>query len=282
MPVNVRAGDREQLFLMPPSVTDWLPEGHLAWFVVDVVEELDLSGFHASYREDGRGGASYNPALMLAVLLYAYCTGERSSRRIERKLAEDVAYRVLAANQHPDHATLARFRQRHELAIAGLFAQVLALCVDAGLVDAGLVAIDGTKMAANASFFANKTKEQLAAEILAEAEATDAEEDRRLGDRRGDELPEGWDRSPSRKARIKEALRQLEEQPARDYETKMAERAEKEKALGHKLTGPKPSPTPARRGGARKANTTDPDSPRHPWRRQRRGAGLQRPGGGDW
>lgn len=96
---------------MPPSVADWLPEGHLAWFVLDVVAELDLSGFTGDYRADGRGGAVYDPSAMLAVLLYAYCTGERSSRRIERRLVEDVAFRVLAANQHPDHATLARFRR---------------------------------------------------------------------------------------------------------------------------------------------------------------------------
>ncbi|HUO48213.1 MAG TPA: transposase [Acidimicrobiales bacterium] len=166
----MREGDRDQLWLVPPSVADWLPKDHLAWFVLDVVKELDLSGFYASYRADGRGGATYGPETMLAVLLYAYCTGERSSRRIERRCVEDVAYRVLAANQHPDHATLARFRQRHEDAVAELFAQILQLCVEAGLVDAGVVAIDGTKMEADASSFANRTKKQLAEEILREAE----------------------------------------------------------------------------------------------------------------
>jgi transposase len=114
MPVNVREADREQLLLMPPSVAEWLPDGHLAWFVLDAVKELDLTAFYASYRADGRGGATYSPEAILAVLLYAYCTGERSSRRIERRCIEDVAYRVLTANQHPDHATLARFRRRHE------------------------------------------------------------------------------------------------------------------------------------------------------------------------
>jgi transposase len=260
MAVNVRSGDREQLYLMPPSVTEWLPEGHLAFFVLDVVAELDLAAFYASYRDDGRGGAAYDPALMLGVLLYAYCTGERSSRRIERRLVEDVAYRVVAANQLPDHATLARFRRRHQDAIAALFVQVLGVCVDAGLVDSGVVAIDGTKVAADASFFANRTKEQLAAEILAEAERVDTEEDERLGERRGDELPEAWARPTGRRARIREALNQLEGQDARDYENRMAERAAKEAALGRKLTGPKPSPTPARRKSPRRANTTDPDS----------------------
>lgn len=180
------------MFLLPPSVRDWLPEGHLAWFVGDVVDELDLSAFYGSYRADGRGGAVYDPAVMFAVLLYAYCTGERSSRRVERRLVEDVAYRVLAANQTPDHATLARFRRRHQDAIAGLFAQVLGLCVRAGIVDTGVVAIDGTKIAADASFFANRNAEELAAEILAEAEQADAAEDEQFGDARGDELPPQW------------------------------------------------------------------------------------------
>src|SRR6516225_4507107 len=186
--------------MMPPSVREWLPEDHLAFFVLDVVAELDLSTFYAAYRVDGKGGSVYDPAMMLAVLLYGYCTGERSSRRIERRLVEDVAVRVVAANQQPDHATLARFRRRHQDAIAGLFGQVLSLCVKAGLVDAGMVAIDGTKIAANASFFANRDHAALSAEldespvqdcagaarrladqILAEAEQVDAAEDGECG-----------------------------------------------------------------------------------------------------
>ena len=126
--VNVRAVERDQQFLMPPSLSDWLPEDHLAWFIIDLVAELDLAELYASLRADGRGGASYHPEMMLGVLLYAYCVGERSSRRIERRLTEDVAFRVVAANQCPDHATLARFRSRHGEAIAGLFSQVLGLC----------------------------------------------------------------------------------------------------------------------------------------------------------
>ncbi len=260
MPINVREGDRDQLYLLPPSVAEWLPEGHLAFFILDVVAELDLAGFYGSYRGDGRGGATYDPAMMLGVLLYAYCSGERSSRRIERHLVEDVAYRVVAANQVPDHATLARFRRRHQEAIAALFVQVLGLCVEAGLVDSGVVAIDGTKIAADASFFANRTKQQLAAEILAEAESVDAEEDERLGERRGDELPQSWARSRGRRARIRAALDQLEGQQGRDYDTRLQQRAAKEAALGRKLTGPKPTPTPARRRLPRRANTTDPHS----------------------
>ncbi len=260
MAVNVRGGDREQLYLMPPSVTDWLPEDHLAWFVLDVVSELDLAAFYAEFRVDGRGGWVYDPAMMLGVLVYAYATGERSSRRIERRLVEDVAYRVFAANQRPDHATLARFRRRHQHAIAGLFGQVLGLCVKAGLVDTGVVAIDGTKIVADASFFANRTREQLAAEILAEAEATDAAEDEMFGERRGDELATEWAGSRGRRERIRAALAELDRQTARDYETRMVERAAKEAATGRKTRGPKPSPEAARRSKPRRANTTDPHS----------------------
>lgn len=248
------------MYLMPPSVRDWLPEDHLAFFVLDVIAELDLAAFYGEYRLDGRGGAVYDPAVMLAVLVYAYSTGERSSRRIERHLHDDVGYRVVAANQCPDHATLARFRRRHQDAIAGLFGQVLALCVKAGLVDAGVVAIDGTKIAGNASFFANREREALAAEILAEAEAVDAAEDEQFGGRRGDEVPAEWAGGRDRRARIKTALDELDRQTARDYETRIAERAAKEAATGRKTTGPKPSAESARRARPRRANTTDPHS----------------------
>lgn len=281
--LNVRSGDVDQLMLMPPAIRDWLPEDHLAFFVLDVVEELDLSEFFAAYRADGRGGSVYDPAMMLAVLLYAYCTGERSSRRVERRLVEDVAYRVLAANQQPDHATIARFRARHQNAIAGLFGQVLGLCVRAGLVDAGVVAIDGTKLAANASFFANREHDGLAKEleamsehnqadipsdaaheiakkILEEAATVDEAEDAEHGDARGDELPPEWAGGRDRRARIRAALDELESQKARDYEARMAERATKEEALGRKLTGPAPKPDAARRSRPRRANTTDPHS----------------------
>ncbi len=271
--VNVRCGDLDQLMLMPVSVRDWLPEDHLAFFVLDVVAELDLVGFYGAYRADGRGGSVYDPAMMLAVLLYAYCTGERSSRRVERRLVEDVAFRVLAANQQPDHATLARFRRRHQDAVAGLFGQVLGLCVKAGLVDAGVVAIDGTKMAANASFFANRDRGALAAEladltglagqILDEAEAVDAAEDAADaagGDRRGGRLPEQWSGGRGRRDRIRAALEELESQKARDFESRMAERAAREAALGRRLTGPKPLEDSARRVQPRRANITDPHS----------------------
>lgn len=259
MSANVREADRGQLWLMPPSLVDWLPEDHLAWFVLDVVAELDLSVFYANLRDDGRGGASYDPAVMLAVLIYAYCVGERSSRRIERRLVEDVAFRVVGANQQPDHATLARFRARHQEAIAGLFAQVLGLCVAEGLVHTGVVSIDSTKIEANASAWSNRTRQKIAEEVVAEAERVDAAEDTQLGERRGGQLPERWARRRDRRPRLAEALRQLEEQGAADWESYQAERAAKEKAAGRRLPGRKPRPQ-TKKAKRRYANTTDPDS----------------------
>jgi transposase len=182
MAFNFRAVDRDQQFLMPPSMAEWLPEDHLAWFVIDVVEELDLAGFDESYRLDGRGAAAYAPAMMVALWLYAYCVGEQSSRRIERRCVEDVAFRVVAANQRPDHCTIARFRQRHAEALSGLFAQVLASCAAAGLVRVDLVAVDGTKMRANASKDANRLRDELTQEVakwLRDADDVDAAEDAR-------------------------------------------------------------------------------------------------------
>ncbi len=138
MPQNFLVCDREQVFLMPPDPRDWLPEGHLAWFVLASVQEMDLDAFYGSYRQDGWGRAAFEPSMMVALLLYAYARGERSSRGIERRCVEDVAYRVIAAQQTPDHATIARFRVRHEAALAGLFSEVLGLCREAGLVKVGV------------------------------------------------------------------------------------------------------------------------------------------------
>src|SRR3954454_2898320 len=144
MAQNFLACDREQESLLPPSLREWLPGDHLAWFVIDAVAVMDLAGFYAAYRADGHGRAAHDPAMMVALLLYVYAIGERSSRRIERRCVEDVAARVICANQRPDHTTIARFRQRHEAGLAGLFGDVLALCAEAGLVQVGVVAIDGT------------------------------------------------------------------------------------------------------------------------------------------
>jgi transposase/predicted XRE-type DNA-binding protein len=248
---------------MPPSVSEWLPEDHLAWFVLDVVEELDLSVFLGGYRADGRGGAAYDPAVMLALLIYAYSVGGRSSRRVERRCVEDVAFRVVAANLQPDHATIARFRAAHEDAIAGIFGQVLAFCARAGVLRPGLVAIDGAKLAANASRDANRTAEQLAAEILAEAAATDAAEDEQARiDGEGAGLPERLrGRGAARKARLRELLDELEaEADEKSYEAHMARRAEQEQETGRPIRGRRPKPGSATHRSRALANTTDPDS----------------------
>jgi transposase len=210
------ACDREQSFLMPPDVRDWLVEDHLAWFVIDAVAEMDLDAFYVAYRQDGRSRPAYDPAMMVAVLLYAFARGTRSSRQIERGCEEDVALRVLAAQQRPDHATIARFVERHEDAIAGLFGEVLSLCAKQGLVSIGVIAVDGTKVPGNASRNANVDYERIAREILEEAQAVDAAEDELYGDARGDELPEQLRTGEGRRAWLREAKRQLEEQRARE------------------------------------------------------------------
>ena len=182
--------DRDQVFLMPPSVRDWVPEGHLVWTVLEAVAELDLSAIYADYREDGRRRPAYEPSMMVALLLYAYARGNRSSRGIERACFEDVAYRVVAGNLAPDHSTIAEFRCRHERPLGEVFTGVLGLCARAGLGSVGVVAIDGTKVSANASINANRDFGQIAREILAEAAEIDAREDELYGAERGDELPE--------------------------------------------------------------------------------------------
>ena len=177
---------------------------------IDAVGEMDLDAFYAAYRWDGRSRPAYDPAMMVALLLYAYARGTRSSRQIERACEEDVAFRVLAAQQRPDHATIARFLERHQDAIAGLFGEVLSLCAKQGLASVGVIAVDGTKLAGNASRNANVDYEQLAREILEEAKAVDAAEDELYGDARGDELPEQLRTGEGRRAWLREAKRQLE------------------------------------------------------------------------
>jgi len=208
------ACDREQPFLIPPDVREWLPARHLAWFVIDAVAEMDLDAFYAAYRVDGRSRPAYDPAMMVALLLYAYARGIRSSRVIERACDEDVAFRVLAAQQQPDHATIARFVERHEHAIAGLFGEVLTLCARSGLAKVGVIAVDGTKVAANASRDENRDYEQLAREILEEVKAVDAAEDELYGDAFGDELPPEFATARGRRGWLREAKQRLEAERA--------------------------------------------------------------------
>ncbi len=157
MPQNFIECDREQLLLMSPSLREWLPGNHLAWFVIDAVKDIDLSPFYARHREDGWGRAAYDPAMMVAIVLYAYAKVQRSSRGIERACVEDVAYRVIASNLAPDHVTINRFRSEHSDALAGLFSSVLSLCARAGMVKVATIAVDATKVHANASREANAT-----------------------------------------------------------------------------------------------------------------------------
>jgi transposase len=275
--------DPDQLFLLPPALRDWLPEGHLALFISDVVDQaLDLAPILATYETgDGRGQPPYHPALMVKLLVYAYCTGTPSSRRIEKATYEEVPYRVLAANQHPDHDTLAAFRQQHLQALAGLFTQVLALCRAAGLVQLGHVALDGTKVRANASKHkamsygrmgeAERKLEAEVAALLAQAQQVDAAEDAQYGTgRRGDELPTELARRESRLTKIRAAKAALEAEARAQAAhaaavalTKLAERQRQAEMTGRTPPGRPPQvPDPAQAAPDPKAqrNFTDPES----------------------
>jgi transposase len=218
MPQNFIECDREQVLLMPPSLGEWLPEDHFAWTILGSVAEMDLSAFYGAYRSDGHGRPAYEPAMMVALLLYAYARGNRSARGIERACVEDVAYRVIAANKAPDHSTIAEFRVRHEHALAELFGEVLSLCKAAGLVKVGVVAIDGTKVSANASMDANRTYHQIAKEIIEEARRIDEAEDELYGDARGDELPEHLRTSEGRRKALREAKEKLDSERSEQHQ----------------------------------------------------------------
>src|SRR3954449_8142427 len=224
------ACDREQSFLMPPDVREWLPEDHFAWFVLGAVESMELESFYGAYRTDGRSRPAYEPAMMVALILYAYARGVRSSRAIERACVENVAYRVIAAQAKPDHATIARFVERHQEALASVFGSVLGLCAKGGLVGVNVLAVDGSKVSANASREATVDYERLAREAVAEARVVDAEEDERFGDRRGDELPPELATSNGRQQWFKAARRWLDDRRAeqaapiaRDRPTRISE-----------------------------------------------------------
>jgi transposase len=252
MAKTFRPYEPDQLLLMPPALADWVPEDHLARFVSDVVETLDLTAIEDTYAEE-RGYPPYHPRMMVQVLLYAYATGTYSSRKIARRLVEDVAVRFLAAGNTPDFRTLSDFRQRHSAALAGLFTQVLRLCRRAGLVKLGHVAIDGTRVKANASkhkamSYGRMGEKEAAlqaeiAELLRRAEQADRDEDARYGaDRRGDELPEALARRESRLKTIREAKAALE-----------AEAREQAAAAGKDPAQATPAPKAQR-------NFTDPES----------------------
>src|ERR1700729_229170 len=207
--------DRGQLLLLPPSLSEWLPEDHLVWTVLGAVDQMDLGRFREAYRLGAAGRAPYDPAMLVALLLYAYARGIRSSRGIERACWEDVAFKVITGMRTPDHSTIAEFRRRHEAEIAGLFHGVLGLCREAGLVSVGVITIDGTKLKANASMDQNRGYRELVTEILREAEETDRREDELYGDARGDELPEQLSTPEGRKAALADAKRRIEERKGR-------------------------------------------------------------------
>lgn len=267
MAYNLIECNRKQMYLMPLSLEDWLPEGDLAWFILESVEHMNLKPFYARYRSDGWGRAAFAPEMMVSLLVYAYCVGERSSRRIERLCERDVAFRVIAANHAPDHATIARFRQRNAKALEKLFIETLRFCAETGLLKAGVVALDGTKIKANAALSANRTHRHLEEEVrrmLREAEAKDAEEDALYGkDKRGDELPEGLRDRKSRLKRMKACKERLEREAAEqaaEQRRKIEERDAEEQATGKKKRGRKPKEPESAPEETAKANVTDPES----------------------
>lgn len=270
----------EQGLLLPASLEDWLPEGHLGRFVSEVVEQLNLGEIYAGYEEDGRGQAAYHPLLMVKVLFYGYATGRYSSRKLERASYEEVPMRYLAGNQHPDHDTLASFRRRHLAALGRLFGQILGMCQRAGLVGLGQVAVDGTKVRANASRQQTRSYGQMKEEEqrlerhirewLEQAEQVDAQEDAQYGVLRGDELPPELATQKKRletirrlKAEMEQEAREQAERERAEIEQRRQERQRREQQAGRRFGGREPQvPDPAQvqpRAQAQR-NLTDPES----------------------
>ena len=271
---NFRSYDPDQSMLLPPSLHDWLPEGHLAYFVRETIQELDLSAILDTYDSSKGGYPAYHPVMMTQLLAYGYCVGVRSSRKIERATHEVVPFRVLAANQHPDHDTISEFRRRHAEALADLFVQILDMCREEGMAKLGRVAIDGSKVRANASkhkamsYGRLKKKdvdlEKIVKDMFDEAERVDAEEDALYGKgNRGDELPEELRNAKTRRKKIREAIKNLKERKKAQADAKRAEIAEKEKARakeGRPRRGRKPKEPSDEPDDKMQSNFTDPES----------------------
>jgi transposase len=265
MGFNFRECDRDQVFLMPPSVADWLEPDHLVWFLVDVVGQMDLEALYASYRRDGRGGAAFDPRMMVALWLYAYAIGETSSRKIEQRCRLDVAFRVLCANQQPDHTTISRFRRNNLVLLGQLFLESIRLCSEAGLGQVETVAIDGRKISANASKGRTRTRSGLERDIrkwLEDGIAVDAAEDAKYGvGKRGGEQPAELADPKSRRELIRRAKAALDAQDAEEQakrDAKLAERAAYTERTGRIPRG-RPMTGRTRRY-EQKINLTDPDS----------------------
>jgi transposase len=251
MPKGYRPYLPEQEFLLPPNLREWLPENHLAYFVSDVVDQLDLSAMHAVYGAEQRGQPPYDPRMMTKLLVYGYCVGVFSARKIQQRVSEDIAFRVLAAGNEPDFRTISDFRKIHLKTLEGFFEQVLHIALEAEVMKIGRVALDGTKIKANASKHKAMSYERMQEQqkairaqvkaLLAQAEAADAEEDARYGkDRRGDELPEELQRRETRLQRIREAKQALEQRAREQAEAdgKRAEEAKPESKAQYNFTDP--------------------------------------------
>ena len=262
-----RQPDRRQRFLLPVDMMDWLPEGDIVHVIVDAVGLMDLSDFEATCKVGRAGQPPFAPAMLLGLLIYAYSHGVRSSRAIERLCRRDAGYRFIVGDDVPDHSVIARFRQRHAERMKGVFLQVLELCREAGLIRLGLVALDGTKVKANAALDANRTASTIGEQInrvLAEAEATDAREDRQFGpDAGGPALPGDLKRRGDRLARLKACQEKLQAQAAAAasrQENKIAARKAEEQASGRRKRGRKPKEPDPSVDPDTVANTTDPQS----------------------
>jgi transposase len=271
MAYNFLPYDERQNFLLPPSILEWVRKDSLECFVSELIDQLEAKGrlvaFYENYRIDGWGRAAYHPRMLVKVLVYAYCRGITSSRKIAQALESDVSFRFLSANQQPDFRTISDYRKDNLTRLQGLFVEVLQICQAAGLMKMGRVALDGRKVAGNAALAQNRNKEALEAEarrLLEEAERVDAEEDEKYGkDKRGDELPEDLRDPRSRAQRIAEAYARLEEAERREkekQEKKVEERKREEQETGKKKRGRKPKDPEKMVDNQKKANITDPDS----------------------
>jgi transposase len=270
MKVTFAEVDRETLFLLPPSVQDWLPKGHLARFVVDIVEQLDLRSLKASY--SGRGSQPYNPEMLVALLFYGYSTGVFSSRKLERSTYDSVAFRYIAANSHPDHDTIASFRRRFLPELKGLFVKILMIAHEMDVLKLGAVSLDGTKVKANASKHkalsyehANKLEAQIKAEVAELLKKADAADHADIPD--GLSIPEELERRTDRLAAIAAAKAEIERRAAERhvneqaaYEKKVAERDKQEQETGKKPRGKKPKPPTAGPTAKDQVNLNDSES----------------------